>query len=341
MIAKSKLICVAFFCAWLARVPGQDTKQSPALLIIGDYFSGDFGGGVDHRYTVLRAFLVNYSNDTLKYWGTTCRPTTFFNVTKNGYMELTDADCGNSPFEEITIPPHRSELIPLHLLINKQPKSDIELTVNMNFYSWFKSDDFERERKNYKPHVLTDKIILRYNTAGNMYYSRLDRENEEKKTMLNLPTKELYLLSNNERKLYKITVETSKITTTIGEQYSFAGRKVYLIPVTVHNNSNDTLKYYSMSCSWQEFYHSDNKAIEIVQPPCDNNVPEEIKIPPKGARVDNVSIICTDHDTKTPLQFKIGLNINKNVENDLFNGYDDELRRFNIVWSDQVILNIN
>src|SRR6185503_9058880 len=71
MSGKLKLMSVVLVSAWLATTSGQNIGQqhpSPRLLIIGSYFSGDFGGAVERRYEVLRAFIVNYSNDTLKFW---------------------------------------------------------------------------------------------------------------------------------------------------------------------------------------------------------------------------------------------------------------------------------
>ncbi len=90
-----------------------------------------------------------------------------------------------------------------------------------------------------------------------------------------------------------------------------------------------------MSCSWQEFYHIDNKNLEVIEPPCDNNCPKEVIIPAHSSRTDIVPFTYIKSQ-KIAERFRVGLNINKNVEEDVFGGYDDELRIYNVVWSNEV-----
>ena len=69
--------------------------------------------------------------------------------------------------------------------------------------------------------------------------------------------------------------------------------------------------------------------------PCDKNIPQEVIVPAHSARTDIVPFIYKKSQ-KIAERFRVGLNINKNVEEDPFGGYDDELRLYNIVWSNEV-----
>jgi len=321
----------------------QNIKQqnpSPRLLIIGSYFFGEFGGNADRKYEVLRAFIVNYSNDTLKFWSTNCQPTEFFSITNNDYMHLADEACNNSEFEQVVIPPHRSLLIPLKLLIKKQPHKIIKLNVNMKFYRWFTSSHFIEDRKYHQVEILSDTIKLNFDKDGNSYYGNADRKEQEQKEKLNLPTTKLYLLTANERKLYTVTADESKISKAAKGEYSYIkGKlfhgKVFHIPVTVHNNSKETLKFYSMTCSWQEFYHIDNKDIEVLMPPCESNTPTEVVVPAHSFHTEIIAFTCKKNSLKNPKHFRVGLNITKNASDDPFYSYNEERRLYNVVWSNE------
>jgi hypothetical protein len=330
MFGKFKLMCWICLGAWLATTGAQNIKQqnpSPRLLIIGSYFSSDSNG----QYEVLRAFIVNYSNDTLRFWGTNCRPTEFFAITNNDYMHLADEECHKSIFEQEVIPPHRSLLIPLKMLIKKRLDEIIRLNVHMKFYKWFKSGHFIEDRKYHREEILTDAITLKYEKNGSEYATGADMEEQDRKEKLNLPTTKLYLLTADERKLYPVTADETKISKAAEGEYSYIKGKVFRIPVTVHNNSNEPLKYYSMTCSWQEFYHIDNENLQVLMPPCDSNIPSEVIVPAHSVHTDIITFSCKKNSLKNPERFRVGLNINKNHR--LF--YDEELSRYNIVWSNE------
>lgn len=333
------------FCSCFGPSKVQNVKQKnipPRLLIIGSYFSGEFNGSVERRYEVLRTFIVNYSNDTFKFWNTKCRTTELFSITKNDFMHLTD-ECKNSEFEEMTIPPHRSLLIPLKLVIDKQPHEIVRLKVNMKFYRWFATDNFIEVRKNHPFEILNDTIILKYNKDGNSYYEKSDWKVQEQKTKSNLPTTKLYLLSAEDRKNYTVTADETKISRAPEEEFLYNKQKVFRIPITVHNNSNKPLKYYSMSCSWQEFYHINNENLKVGMSVCDKNIPIEVVVPSGSSHTDLMPFVYKKNKLKKREHFRIGLNINKMYSDkrlidyiDLLGGYEDELRGYNIVWSNDV-----
>jgi hypothetical protein len=54
-----------------------------------------------------------------------------------------------------------------------------------------------------------------------------------------------------------------------------------LLETTLWNNTKDTLKYLSMSCSWQEVYSFSNPKISIPVDPCSKNTPVIISVIPE------------------------------------------------------------
>jgi len=336
MSGKIKLMWLVLVVALLTATSSPNLKQqkgSPKLLIIGSYFSGNFGGVIERRYEVLRAFIVNYSDDTLKFWGTDCHPTELFSITKNDYVHLSDEECNNAEFEQLTIPPHRSLLIPLKLLIEKQPDELVRLKVEMKFYKWFKSNDFKADSKFHDPEILNDTVSLKYNKDGSSYALTADWDEQEQKEKLNLPTASFHLLTNEERKHYTITIDQNKIFKRTNQEYLYEEKEFFILPVTVHNDSNDTLRYCSMTCSWQGFYRIDNDAFEILSTACTKNVPTMIIVLPHSTHTRNIAFILKkDNQTKNPF-FKVGLNINTSGS---FFLYHEELYRYNIVWSNKI-----
>ncbi|HZY37948.1 MAG TPA: hypothetical protein VFE53_14925 [Mucilaginibacter sp.] len=330
---KLKLMLLVILGGWSMVASGQNggKRKSPRFLVIGEQISGSF----KNMPEVLRVFIVNDSDDTLRYWGSAKSPSEFFTINPNKYLRLNGADSRNSEVEQ-KIPPRRSQLILLPLSIEQQPPDTLDLNIGIKLYPWFKSENFKDYENKHKPQILTDKITLRFNKDGSRTYTPLDFEEEAKKTKLNLPTTKLYLLTDKERMLYTVTADETKIIRATDGEYSYTKEKVFLLPVTIHNNSNELLKYYSMTCSWQEFYHIDNKELDVFGTNCDGNIPKEVVVPAHSAHTDKVPFIFDKSEIRTEQHFKIGVNINKNVVDDAFGGYDEELLVYNIVWSNEI-----
>ena len=148
--------------------------------------------------------------------------------------------------------------------------------------------------------------------------------------------KRIYLLTAQDRKSYALTVDERKINKVIRNNYRDKNRVYILIPVTVHNNSGDTLKYLSMNCSWQYYYHVDNSKFNVVMSSCDNNGPIEAVVPPYSSQSQALTIVYNKSSLKHVELFKIGLNVNRNVLLNATSGFRDQLRRYNIIWSNEV-----
>jgi len=342
MISKLQIMCLLCFWGLLMSANRQSSKLHnipPRLLVNRSFESGDvsMGGGQQHMYLNLRAYIVNYNDDTLKYWWSNCHPTKFIAVTGSDDLDLVNEDCKNSVFEVISVPPHRSQQIQLKLAVKKYPKTITRLYVNMKFYRWFHTNSFDKAREDNKPLMLSDNITLKYNNAGGMYADRTDFAEEARKDSLNLPTSDFYLLTETDRKQYTISVDETKIGKVADTESHFKDQKIIRLPVTVHNNSNSTLKYFSMSCSWQDYYHIDNRSFNIMFSDCDHNIPTEVVVSPHSSITQTVSVICKQNSLKQTLRFRIGLNINKNVS-ELIELADEQLTRYNLIWSNEVTL---
>jgi hypothetical protein len=108
--------------------------------------------------------------------------------------------------------------------------------------------------------------------------------------------------------------------------------------VEIHNYSDDTLKYGSMSCSWMDFYRVDNPSIKMASYACDKNIPVEISIPPHSSINKFLPVIYDSKQATGYRKFRIGVNINKNIGDFFDMGLEDDLYKYNLVWSNEVVL---
>jgi len=111
-----------------------------------------------------------------------------------------------------------------------------------------------------------------------------------------------------------------------------------LIPVTLTNNSNDSLKYIGMSCSWWDIYEIDNSQINILQlnEIYYKNGPAIITIAPNTSSVVNLPIGWIKGQTKTT-EFRIGMILQKYIDNKQIIDFS-KLETNNIIWSNEVTI---
>lgn len=126
------------------------------------------------------------------------------------------------------------------------------------------------------------------------------------------------------------------LTITKGKLLQDNGENLLIVPVTLTNNSNTVLYYYSMSCSWQGFYSTNNKALEVATMSCDKNVPTILALPAGASKTMELELII--HGKRTGKnEFSIGLNI---IEATKENGNTDLsklLQQKNITWSNKMV----
>ncbi|MGZ3750797.1 MAG: hypothetical protein ACXVB0_14145 [Mucilaginibacter sp.] len=143
--------------------------------------------------------------------------------------------------------------------------------------------------------------------------------------MLTAKDKQNYVLSIDQRQIGK-----PKITEAGGKKY---GQQ--FIPVKLTNNSNDTLKYITFSCSSEFIYQVDNHAIVVDHQPCQKNVPVVKKVPPHKSTVAMVPVKFT-LTSGFDRRFKVGLCVKKyNDPKDVDFANLITMDKANVIWSNE------
>jgi hypothetical protein len=343
MWGKFKLMCVLLMLIASVNVgTAQDISQKSEtvrLSVDNGFFSSNNG----RMCQTSLAFIVNNSNDTLTYWGhdvedglngwlTNYRQTDLFTISKNKFMRLGDTDCIEPLFKRKTIPPHRSQLIPLKLFLSNTPNGIIRIKIDFKLYRRFGTENFEESTKNHVAEILTDSVILKFDNGNTV----TDWEKEAKKIRSIPPITDLHLLTDEERKHISITVDQTQVKRSSGRRYSYIKGKVFLVHAVIHNKSDKVLKYLSRGESPEEYYHVDNQNFKIPDPISENNSPIIVTIPPNEERTEIIPIIFKVNKLKYTERLKVGININEDVPNYLSFFYFEGLKQFNIIWSNEV-----
>ena len=113
-----------------------------------------------------------------------------------------------------------------------------------------------------------------------------------------------------------------------------------LIKTTLTNKTPDTVKYVSMSCSWQDPYTTDTGELSILVSPCDRNVPKLIQIPPDKSEETILSLTSKKSiDQLQNIKFRIGFNlVTAKDQNEMFSKVSDLNKMKNVIWSDTLQL---
>jgi len=130
---------------------------------------------------------------------------------------------------------------------------------------------------------------------------------------------------------YTLTIRKGKIVKESKQTY-------WVIPSTITNNSKDTLRYFSMSCSWQDFYTVDNKKLQIETALCDKNSPTILTLAPGYSKTVEIRLLRRQSMDASEIKFKIGLNLMKssNSQNPLDFNFEEEQKKKNIIWSNVI-----
>lgn len=104
------------------------------------------------------------------------------------------------------------------------------------------------------------------------------------------------------------------------------------IEVRLWNRSKDTLKYLSMSCSWQEFYLTNHKDVNIRVDECDKNVPRILTLKPNESRTVEIEIVATKDILD---EFKVGIHIVQTKEPVIPND-DYVLKHSQVIWCSSI-----
>ena len=107
------------------------------------------------------------------------------------------------------------------------------------------------------------------------------------------------------------------------------------VKITLTNNTDDTLGFVRMSCSWEDAYILDTKKIFISPGLCDKNFPKLIRILPHQKDERSLSVTPSNTSGLLGTKFRVGFNL-VTVKNER-EAMDKvaELRKMNnIIWSD-------
>jgi len=135
--------------------------------------------------------------------------------------------------------------------------------------------------------------------------------------------------------------DTSKYALTIKQgEYEKTGTQTCLfVQATLTNNTNDTLRYLSMSCSWMEFYHLDNDKLNFESCLCEKNGPIILTLAPHESADNELKLVINQTIDTPNLKFKIGFNlveVKSSIE-EVHSEYRKK-RIHNIIWSNSIIL---
>jgi WD40 repeat protein len=330
MFSKWHIFVLICFCGWTISAEGQRVKNDNILptLIVGSCCTGKSFNG--EPYDVLPVYIVNSGDDTLKFWDTNSKFKNLFFITGRKAVTVVNGEIGVHPFKQNVVPPHRSIKYELPFSVDKAAGGTVELKVGMKFYKCFNNMEFENEMKFRKPEIVSDKIIMSiYGHPTNKYRSVGFSEKEDKR-MLVLPDINFYILSEVEKKRYKLSVDKKTISKKL------KGGESFPVTVTINNASNDTLKYETSANCWSDFYHVDNKKFSVVQE-CDKNEPMEVVLPPRSSRSETITIYCKDNLVRMEL-LRVGFHLCEEQTPQHANQsyYFDPYGRYNMIWSDEV-----
>jgi hypothetical protein len=113
-----------------------------------------------------------------------------------------------------------------------------------------------------------------------------------------------------------------------------------LIKTEIINKGDDTLRYLSMSCGWDEVYRLNTKNWNTAPVPCDKNVPTAVKIPPHKSEVRTLKLTRNKHILNKDTVLRVGfsfVSLNKD-QNPLADGYLLLQNNTNIIWSKKLLL---
>ena len=112
----------------------------------------------------------------------------------------------------------------------------------------------------------------------------------------------------------------------------------WIIPTTLTNNLKDTLEYFSMLCSWQDFYSVSNNKLQIETAVCAKNIPAILILASGQSKTVEIKLLVSQTMDTSETKFKIGFNLMKasNTQKPLDFNYEEERRKKNVIWSNVI-----
>jgi hypothetical protein len=146
-----------------------------------------------------------------------------------------------------------------------------------------------------------------------------------------------FLSFKSPTKNYLLTIKWGMVTVD-------KDKTIWVIPTTLTNNTDDTLKYYSMSCSWRELYLVNNSNLQVQPVICQYNAPIILTLAPGQKTTVSVNLLVNNRtDNTSEVQFKIGFNLIKTADTKwpIQYIYETIKKRKNVIWSNSIHLKTN
>lgn len=118
-----------------------------------------------------------------------------------------------------------------------------------------------------------------------------------------------------------------------------SGQRWIEVPIALTNTTKDTLEYYTMTCSWQDFYTVDNPNVKTESVPCDKNIFESITLPPGKSNTVLLKLYPAD-STDIKLSFKIGMNLVFYSKPMLSKEIRNQMHKGNIIWTKPITVKL-
>lgn len=127
---------------------------------------------------------------------------------------------------------------------------------------------------------------------------------------------------------YTLTIKKGKVIEENKQRF-------LMTPATLTNNTKDTLKYYSMSCSWQDFYSVDSKELQVDGQDCDKNIPIILTLAPGESKTVEIRLLMDQTIYASEIKFKIGFNLMKvsSTQKEFDFDFNEQQKKKNIIWS--------
>jgi len=294
-------------------------------------------------------FIINNSDDTLRYTNTRSLFSRFY-CTDNTKMTVADDPLPRDSIQRVVIPPHKGKYAYIYLKLGKSDMN-FKFRIGMKLLRWHASNSktILAEIAHDKQDTIWSNVKI-FNTTKNHSVSAPAEDQYQARILEKVLPAFFSSLTDGDKKNYTLSIDQNKIKQlkeTIVDTVDVRNKmllkkksRVAICEMQIHNNSNDTLKYASMSCSWLETYVTDNVDFKIPEQICLQNIPELRVIPPRQSSIVEIPIV-TDLKTALPRKIKIGLSLQKCTEDPfntvpgLFEMVLKPLTR-NMIWSNEV-----
>jgi hypothetical protein len=157
--------------------------------------------------------------------------------------------------------------------------------------------------------------------------------------------------AKSSNKGYVLSIDQDKIGRP---QDSVVNKRTYefvLVPIKLSNFTGDTLKYITMTCSWDVIFKFNKKGVSIRGWNCDSNFPAVFTIAPHKSFTYKIPVLVEKNAITGNYSFKIGMYLFKYREHGGFREFDNFLDSKllishhsnnkaykNIIWSNEVMI---